>query len=132
MKFTATIDLVSLRNDAKAKIDNDAESFRWNFITPGSGQAMSYQEKHNEALAFLADPEITEEDTPHLTAEVGITGQDRYQVAQVIVNTKAMWRPISASIDRLRLSAKEAVDEATNPAEIEAATQVNWASAIGG
>lgn len=126
MKVLATIDLAAERATAKALIDSSAEAFRLNFITPGDGQAMAYREKFNEAILFMQDQQVSEADIPHIVAEVGITGQTKYEVVQVVLNMHDMWKHVSAGIERARLAAKEAVDEATNPAAISEATEIDW------
>lgn len=128
MKISRTKDLAPLREAAKLKIDADAESYRLNFITPGNGQAMAYQQKFTEASAFLLDPTLTELEVPHVFAEVGITASSAYQVAQVIVNLQLMWQHVSATIERQRMAAKTAVDLANTPAAITSASMVTWSN----
>jgi hypothetical protein len=123
-------DLSGPKADAKQRIDVDAETFRLNFITPGSGQSMTYEEKYQEAMAFLANPNIDEEHIPHIVLEIGITAPTKQGVAEVIVGMRNQWKLLSAKIDAARLAAKKAVDEAANPADIENARNVNWLAVV--
>lgn len=118
------------RDAAKLRIDAAAEAIRLRYITPGSGQAMAYLQKHKEAVAFLADEQIEEAEIPAIVAEVGITGTTKYEVAQVIVNMEAIWRQASAQIDSARLAAKNAVSAAATQQDIEAA-EAAFAAALG-
>lgn len=118
--------LAPLKAQAKAAIDESAEAIRGRYITQGSGQAMAYQQKYLEAVAYLTDESIADSEIPAIIGEVGITAPTKYQVAQVVVNMQAMWRQLSAHIESLRLGAKADVDAATNPAAIEQAASINW------
>jgi hypothetical protein len=131
VRIVATVDLAPLRVAAKARIDSSAEAFRLNFITPGDGQAMAYREKYDEAVLYLTDDTVPDSAIPHIVEEVGVTASTKYQVAQVVVNMRDMWKPISGRIERIRLQAKEAADVAETPAQIEAASQVDWSEVLG-
>ncbi|RUX60157.1 hypothetical protein [Mesorhizobium sp. M7A.F.Ca.CA.002.12.1.1] len=124
--------LTPLKAAAKLRIDTEAELTRGQFITQGSGQAMAYQQKYLEAVAFLADETIADEEIPAIVGEVGITAPTKYEVAQVVVNMQAMWRQLSARIESLRLGAKTAVDLAPNPGAIDQAATVDWESVLRG
>ena len=50
---TIPADLDEERRSKKQQIDAEAEHVRMQFITPGSGQAMSYQEKTREAQRYV-------------------------------------------------------------------------------
>ena len=56
--------LEALRATAKAGVDAAAEAYRLTYITGGSGQAMAYQQKLEEAKAYLADPSLTAAEWP--------------------------------------------------------------------
>lgn len=124
MKLTR--DLAPLRAAAKAAIDAAAEAARLVYVTPGSAQAMVYEQKFAEAQAFLADPTLTAEAAPHLYSEVGITADTVAGVAGVIIAMRSAWLAKSAAIEAARLGAKAAVDAALAPAEIDAAAKVEW------
>lgn len=120
--------LDEVKAQMRAKVDWDAEMARRQFITPGAGQAMTYQQKAEEARACLADPDPQPENYPMLAAEISITADDLSGVATIVNGAYEMWRVIGAQIEALRLSAKAAVDAA---ATIEAATNaanVDWSS----
>ena len=118
---------------AISKIDLDAESFRLNFITTGSGQAMAYQEKLVEAEAYLAEggDTMTEAEQalrfPHMVGEVGITASTAKSVAETITGMRNNWKYVSARIEKSRLTAKELVKQAKTEEEIqEAVDSVVW------
>lgn len=113
------------RAAAKQAIDAEAERCRLQWITGGSGQAMVYQAKRDEAARYLAeggDPA----GYPILSASVGIEAADVAGVAALVAGTTAAWTSIAASIERLRLTAKKAVGLATTWAEINAALEIGW------
>jgi len=121
-----TRDLGPLRAKAVANVEQQAESVRGRFVTLGSGQAMTYDEKYQEAVAFLADPDIDPSEVGHIYREVGTTGQTAYEVAQVVVNMRGLWKLISPIIEGARLEAKAAIAEANSPAAILVAATIDW------
>lgn len=119
-------DLVTLRADAIRKVDREAEKYRRNFITPGSGQVMAYQQKLAEARAAIADPPAAESEIPHIVAEAAIDGVTVVVKAGEIIATFEQWQTVSASIEAKRLGAKKAVAEATTAEAINAAANINY------
>lgn len=124
----AAVSLEDLRATAKTRVDAAAEAHRLTYITPGSGQAMAYQQKLEEAKAYLADTSLTAADCPHVFAEVGITGETAEAVAQVVAGMHAAWQVKSADIEHRRLAAKAAIDAAETAEAISAAAEVDWES----
>jgi hypothetical protein len=97
-------------------IDSDAEAARLRYITAGSGQAMTYQQKAQEAsevLSLVGSGEVDETQFPLLSAEVGITAPTLIEVAQVVDYAYQTWRVVGAQIEALRLGGKSAVSAAT-------------------
>ena len=106
------------------KIDASAETTRLRFITPGSGQAMVYQEKLRQAYAYLLD--ANSESFSHIHLEAAAAGVTPEVMAQTIIQKAEMWREVSAVIEATRFSAKAAVESAANFAGADAAGSVNW------
>ncbi len=112
------------------KIDEDAERARLRYITGGSGQAMTYQQKAQEAAAALAidasggvpDPS----DYHLLNAEIGITAPTLLGVATIIDNAYQTWRVVGAAIEALRLGGKALVQSATSIESAKQAASIVW------
>ncbi|SDA39505.1 hypothetical protein [Sinorhizobium sp. NFACC03] len=119
-------DLAALRADAIRKIDREAEKYRRNFITPGSGQVMAYQQKLAEARAAVADPPAAATEIPHIVAEAAVDGVTVEVKATEIIATFEQWQTISAGIEAKRLGAKKAVTEAATAEAIHTASNVNF------
>lgn len=119
-------DLDALREEAVRAIDKGAEFFRTNFITPGSGQAMAYQQKLSEARDYLANPEIDEIHIPHIVLEARVENVTLQVKAEQIVQMFAEWQQVSARIEARRAAAKGAIAEATSKDAIKAAALINW------
>jgi len=118
-------------NDVKASlsaaIDAAAERERLKYITPGAGQAMTYQQKADEATRYLAATDPVSSDYPILSAEIGITAAEIGGVAQVIVAAYAQWQMIGAAIEAARLGGKRAIVDAGTEADARAAAAaVTW------
>lgn len=112
-----------------ARIDEDAERARLRYITGGSGQAMTYQQKAQEAaevLALVGSGEIDASHFPLLSAEVGITAPTLIEVAQVVDYAYQTWRVVGAQIEALRLGGKASVSAASTIPAAKAAAQIQW------
>lgn len=118
--------LQQLKISLKSNVDQSAETERLKYITPGAGQAMTYQQKADEAGRYLAASAPNASDYPLLSAEVGITAADISGVAQVIAAAFARWQAIGGAIEAVRLAAKKAIDDATTVDAANAAANVTW------
>ena len=118
-----TLDLDALRDASAVKVDAEAEVIRQGVLTPGAGQAMTYQRKEAEARAWLIDNDTT---TPFLTAEASARGMTIADLAAEIIQLADAWVAIGAAIEGLRMGAKAAVGRAANLGEIVAASKVDW------
>lgn len=127
-----TKDLAPLREAARNRIDEAAEMTRGRYLTPGSGQAMVYDQKRREAESYMikttaGDP-IVNAEFPHLYAEATKNEITMYDQAVIHLTMAQLWLTISPMIEMMRLSAKDAVTAAMTPAAIQAAAEVNWPS----
>lgn len=120
------VPLLDIKAVLKAQVDAAAERERARYITPGAGQAMTYQAKADEARRLAADPSPDAADYPLLSAEVGITAPDLVAVGAVVLAAYQAWQVIGAAIEGARLGAKQAIDLATDEAGARAAAEVTW------
>lgn len=121
-------ELAALKGQMSTTVDTDAEAFRHQFITPGAGQAMTYQEKYEEAVAFLANTEIDEDEIPLIVGEVGITGATKAEVAQVVVTMRQQWRLLATAIEQIRLGRKKEIEDAMSVEELTTLAPIDWSS----
>ena len=105
--------LLPLKAALRAGVDKAAETARLKYITAGAGQAMTYAQKADQALRYLAANEPDEADYPLLAAEVGITAADIGAVAEIVSTAYQNWQLLGAAIEAARLGTKKAIDEAT-------------------
>lgn len=119
---TIPADLDEERRSKKQQIDAEAECVRMQFITPGSGQAMSYQEKTREAQRYLDSN--GEGEYPLLSKEVGITSGTLEGVAMLVLTMHNEWLDVGGKIVRARLLAKKQVDEASTVGDVRAITPI--------
>jgi len=105
--------LATLKTNLCAQIDQQAETIRDTYITPGSGQAMVYQEKSDEAKELQSDPSPDPANYPILSASVGIEGSTIQEVASLVLATKAAWTIVAAAIETARLGGKSLVNAAS-------------------
>lgn len=121
------VDLVELKLALRAAVDAQAESERCKYITPGSGQAMTYQAKAAEAQRYVV--ESGEGVYPFLSQEVVITGDTLADVAAVVLNMHNLWQAIGSAIEQVRLSAKAQISMAQDEATARAVVPV-WPEAV--
>ncbi|TWD54493.1 hypothetical protein FB480_103404 [Agrobacterium vitis] len=122
--------LETVQADLKARIDKLAEVERLKYITGGVGQAMTYQQKAAEAIAYLAATNPVAKDYPLLSAEVGLTGKTLSDVATTVKAAFEQWQLIGAAVEKVRLGAKKAIGEAkTSEAAQAVFDAVVWPSA---
>lgn len=120
--YSLHLSLTSLKTALKQAIDAAAERERMRYITGGAGQAMTYARKVEQARAVQADADPQPADYPLLAASIGIDGVDIQAVAATILGLDAAWEQIGAAIEAVRLSAKRAVDLASDAATAAAVT----------
>lgn len=123
-------DLGAVKAELKAAVDQAAETERLNYITPGVGQTMTYQQKVAEAQAFKASTDPKPSDYPILSSEVGITAETLGEVADIILAAFAQWEQIGAMIESIRLGAKRDIGAAEDEAAARAIVHaIVWPSA---
>ena len=124
-----TIDTLKLT--LTTQVDAEAEATRLLWITPGSGQALTYEQKRIEAERMATDPAPQPEAYPMLAAEVGITADTLAAVGALVRARATAWTAAAAQIESLRLQAKAAVMAANNATEARAAAAVQWPAGPG-
>lgn len=122
--------LDAIKASLKSTVDSLAEIERLKYITPGNGQAMTYQQKVAEAQAFKATSNPQPSDYPILSSEVGITADTLDEVANIVLAAFAQWQQIGALIESIRLGAKRDIDAAEDEAAARAIVDaIVWPSA---
>lgn len=122
--------LEQIKTAARVKVDAAAEDQRLRYITPGSGQAMVYDQKNAEAkkyfdiIALGGTPDPA--DYVILAAEAQAKGETIMEVATLVRQTAMAWLPIAATIEARRMAAKKAIDHASTAEEVLTATQIDW------
>lgn len=118
-----TIDLEIIRSASTSQIDATAEALRMSFLTPGAGQAMTYQRKEAEARAWFLDQETA---TPFLDAEAAARDVTLADLAAEVVRLVDAWTATGAAIEGARMGAKAAVASAKTLGAIVEASKVDW------
>lgn len=101
-------DLEETKRFYLSQADEYAEREREQFITPGNGQAMSYEEKHRQALAGGGSM---------ITAEAEALEITEQEVIDSVLAARAQWEQIGAAIEAARLKAKKSIRHANTPAD---------------
>lgn len=129
--------LVSVQASAMTQIDMQAEAMRLRYITAGSGQAMTYNEKLAEARLILVsqatqdaanamDTATLQATYPMIAACIGIDGATASAVATTVQASWAAWAQIGGKIEKKRRDAKAAIGAATTVEAVTAAANVDW------
>jgi hypothetical protein len=121
-------ELASTLQGDLTKIDTDAELCRLKFVTPGSGQAMTYLRKEEQARAWVAAGRPEDATAyPFLTMEAAVTAQTVGALADTIIANAGAWgEVIGPGIEALRIGAKTARRAATTLAQRAVAVTIDW------
>ncbi|WP_172745816.1 hypothetical protein [Neorhizobium sp. T7_12] len=93
----------------------------------GSGPAMTYIQKADEAAHYLAAADPVVSDYPLLSAEIGITAPTIGEVAGIVHTAFTQWQQIGAAIEASRLGTKTTIDaQHTVEAAQAIADAVTW------
>ena len=119
--------LAEAKRTAVALVNAEAGRVRSLYITDMPGQEMIYLLKEAEARNFLAqeNPPVVLTDYPFLAAEVGVTADTAYQLAQTWANIATMWRQIAAEIENGRLTKIKLIEAATSMTDLDAIGGLN-------
>ncbi|MGP9656491.1 hypothetical protein ACT3S5_00365 [Halomonas sp. AOP31-B1-25] len=90
-------------------VDDAAENARLKHLTPGSGQAMTYELKYQEALAGGG---------PMISAEAEALGMTVQEVIDSVLVARQQWQVLGAQVEAARLKAKKAIREAQTAADM--------------
>lgn len=134
-RYGLHMSLDPLKADLKAQVDARAEALRLTLITPGSGQAMEYQEAYAEAVQVDAAAKANAGASfdaaayPMLSASLGYdldptTGKPTVDIAgeaRAVLAAYDAYQKAGAAIRGVRLKGKAAIDAATDAAAARAA-----------
>ena len=125
----STVENVDLPNELSNYISSNIETLnklceiqRLKYITPGSGQALTYQEKSEEATDFLAagsPADLTP--YPFIQAEINATHKDSDVAAKDILTAQSLWITKGALIEQYRLTAKIDINSSLSISEVDVA-----------
>jgi hypothetical protein len=104
------------RQVALATVDAAAEDARRRYISPGTGQAMVYLQKLQEAQAYLKG---LSEATPHLDLEAKAVGIEKADLASAIIQKAGEWMEKSSRIEAVRIKRKADIRAARTTEEID-------------
>lgn len=96
------------------QVDKLAEKVRARHVTTGSGQAMTYEVKHQEALAGGG---------PMLQLEADALGMTLQEVVDSVLGARQEWLVAGGQIEAARLKAKADIRTATTAAEMHQITE---------
>lgn len=124
--------LAQAKEQAYNYIDAKAGEVRKKYITDVPGQAETYLLKSSDAKVYKTAgyPYAQISDYPMVEAEAMAlygstpTADQTKSATDIILSTQSQWVMLAANIERVRRSGKEAVQKASNIAEIDTAKQV--------
>lgn len=119
------MDLGPMKRAMTDAVNARAEAVRCLFLTPGSGQAITYARKEAEARGWTveADPASV----PFLAAEAAATGASLADTAALVLAQADAWVGIGAAIEGNRRGLVVAIEAADDLVEIEAIdTSAGW------
>lgn len=118
-----------LRVEAVNMFNTRIGEVREMFITPLPGQEMIYLRKEQEARDYLNDANPVLANYPLIAREIGITGVDANQVAQIWLNMAVLWMTVAGILEQIRLGHSAMLSSCNTIAEIDT-VKVSFNSAI--
>lgn len=121
------------RASATLRINQEAGSFRAQYITDVTGQETIYRYKSDECDAWDAmvanqqDPNASPASFPLIVGEATIRGITATAMRNLIFGTRAAWRTMANHSDLKRQQMHERLRHCTTEAEIAALFPINWA-----
>lgn len=113
------VDLNAIKDEAKRNVDQTSEETRLRYVTSGSSQAMTYQEKGDEAADYVANGyPVDLASYPFIQAEVNATGKTPTAAADDILAQKSAWIVIGAAVEEVRIGGKINIDAAVDEAAV--------------
>lgn len=124
--------IIDVKAMAIEQINTKAEATRLKYITGGSGQILTYNEKANESKAFKDAGYLPADGTgfPFIQADMVVYGVTSQVAADTVLATRAAWIQIGADIEKERTLGNKNVNNATDLAGVETA-KVNAIAALG-
>lgn len=117
--------LDAAKASALAQVNAAAEALRARFLTAGSGQAMTYLRKEDEARRFDAEGDAA--DYPFLSAEAASTGATLADTAALVLAQANAWATLGAAIEGHRRGLIIAIDAAEDMTALAAIDiMVGW------
>ena len=95
-----------------SEVDRLAEQVRSNYVTTGSGQAMTYEIKYQEALRGGG---------PLLQSEAIGLGMTLQEVVDSVLSARTKWLALAEQIETARLQAKQTIRASNTAAEMHSA-----------
>ena len=115
MPFAMTKPIDELQADAIARVNQHAETLRGQYLTPGTGQALTYLCKLMDAQAYqAAGYPMPATAYPWISAEANATGKTPQTIAQLIIAAGQRWHSVGAQIEAARQQALTALKTATD------------------
>ena len=122
------VDLSPMKRAMTDAANARAEAVRCMFLTPGSGQAITYARKEDEARAWTAEADPAA--FPFLSAEATATGATLADTAALVIAQADAWVTIGAAIEGNRRGLVVAIEAAPDVASLEAINpDAGWPSA---
>lgn len=113
-------DLLAAKDRAMGAVNRSIAQIRTRYVTNMPAQDMIYLRKEQEARSWVSSASPDLSDYPMIASEIGITGADADQVAQVWLNMSSIWVTVAASLEQIRLGTSEDIYNATSDAGIDA------------
>jgi hypothetical protein len=130
--------LAVIKSSLKQRVDDDAETLRLRYITPGVGMGMTYTEKYAQAQAVnllgqdaanAMSQQEREARFPTLAASVGLEAATLWDCAHLVLQKYAQFAALSLFIERTRLAGKKAIAEAVSAEAAQSAYgAIKWSA----
>jgi len=117
---TDAIQLIDYKTTAKFVIENESETKKLEFITYGSGKAMAYTDKYEEAVDHKAAGYPTNlAPYPYINQESTLTGDSGQIVTDRIIAAKTLCVDKFSQIEAITFTGKRDIDAALDESNVD-------------
>lgn len=117
------ISITAIQDYICSLIDNSADAFCQQFLTPGATQTMRYELKYQEALKYT---ENKDSPTPMLLAEANALGITLDELAAKVIFNREKFNMLVSIVEPNRIKFKQDVKNTVNLNEMLEITKMSW------
>lgn len=124
MILTPTFDLDVLRSACSERLNQSFRDILSRFITPGVEDI--YVRKYDQALKYIANPAIDDEEVGYIANEAMALGKTKLEIAQIVIARATFYDTVGPIAESERQRRLALIRDSNDPAVIDQSSKINW------